>query len=323
MMKPSQIAAIVAALTMRFGETNARAPDYPGSRTIRIIVPYPPGASDLLARATAEIASRKYGYSIIVENRPGAGTALGTRVVKQADPDGYTILFQATNLLNNLHTMKDPGYALSDFQPVGLLGRTSYVLMVRSSLPVSNLKEFVETARAKNGALNYASLGHGTRQQLLPEHLKVEGKFDWKEIPYKGGMEAVQAIISDQVEGFFATVSLAQAQQKAPQLRLLAIASEARSPFLPDVPTFKELGYSDVSDQTWFALFVRSDTPQPIIGKLRSVFGEVVKMPEMADALKKISIEPLDTTFDKFVADTDVTNKKLAAEQVEFKIEKQ
>jgi tripartite-type tricarboxylate transporter receptor subunit TctC len=302
----------------------AVAQDYPGSRPIHIIVPYTPGAStDLLARAAADVTAKKYGYTFVIESRPGAGTLLATRAVKNAEPDGYTILFQATNFLNNLHAMKEPGYRIEDFTTVGLLGQTSYVLIIPSALPVKNLQEFVAYARSRNGALNFASLGHGTMQQLLAEHLKVDGKFDWKEIPYKGGMEGVQAVLGGQVAGYFVTVSLAQAQSQSPEIREIGIASEERSPFVPLVPTFKEQGFSGIADKSWFVLFVRSDTPKQIIDKLRNVFADVVATPEFVDALKKISIEPLTTTYDKFTDDMQTTSEKLAREQIEFKIEKQ
>jgi tripartite-type tricarboxylate transporter receptor subunit TctC len=302
----------------------AVAQDYPGSRPIHIIVPYGPGAStDLLARAAADVTSRKYGYSFVIESRPGGGTLLGTRVVKNADPDGYTILFQATNFLNNLHTLKEPGYRIEDFTTVGLLGQTSYVLIVPSNLPAKTLPEFVAYARSKNGTLNFASLGHGTRQHLLAEHLKVDGKFDWSEIPYKGGMDGVTAVLGGQVAGYFVTVSLAQAQSHSPGIREIGIASDARSPFVPDVPTFTEQGFPGITDKSWFVFFVRSDTPKPIIDRLREVFADVVKTPEFSDALKKIAIEPLTTTYDKFTDDMKTTSDKLAREQIEFKIEKQ
>jgi tripartite-type tricarboxylate transporter receptor subunit TctC len=302
----------------------AVAQDYPGSRPIHIIVPYGPGAStDLLARAAADITARKYGYTFVIESRPGGGTLLGTRVVKNADPDGYTILFQATNFLNNLHTLKEPGYRIEDFTIVGLLGQTSYVLIVPSGLPAKNLPEFVEYARSKSGTLNFASLGHGTRQHLLAEHLKVDGKFDWSEIPYKGGMDGVAAVLGGQVAGYFVTVSLAQAQSQSPGVREIGIASDQRSPFVPDVPTFREQGFPGITDKSWFVFFVRSDTPKPIIEKLRNVFADVVATPEFAEALKKIAIEPLTTTYDRFTDDMKTTSEKLAKEQIEFKIEKQ
>jgi tripartite-type tricarboxylate transporter receptor subunit TctC len=314
----------LSVLAIALAAGSAAAQEYPGSRPIRIIVPYGPGAStDLLARATADIATKKYGYTFVVESRPGAGTLLGTRAVKNADPDGYTILFQATNFLNNLHTLKEPGYRIEDFTVVGLLGQTSYVLVIPSSLPARNLQDFVAYARSKNGALNFASLGHGTRQQLLAEHFKVDGQFDWKEIPYKGGMEGVQAIISGQVAGYFVTTSLAHAQAQSPAVRQIGIASEARSPFVPDVPTFKEQGFPGIADRSWFVFFVRSDTPKHVIDRLRSVFADIVATPEFADALKKIAIEPLKGTYDKFTDEMQVTSEKLAKEQIEFKIEKQ
>ena len=320
----ARLGIALSGLAIVLSLATAAAQDYPASRPIRIIVPYGPGAStDLLARATADITAKKYGYSFVIESRPGAGTLLGTRAVKNADPDGYTILFQATNFLNNLHTLKEPGYRIEDFTVVGLLGQTSYVLIIPSALPAKNLQEFVAYARSRNGALNFASLGHGTRQQLLAEHLKVDGKFDWKEIPYKGGMEGVQAVIGGQVSGYFVTVSLAQAQAQSTGIRQIGIASEERSPFVPEVPTFKEQGFPGITDKSWFVLFVRSDTPKHIIDKLRGVFTDVVATPEFADALKKIAIEPLTTTYDKFTDDMQTTSEKLAKEQIEFKIEKQ
>jgi tripartite-type tricarboxylate transporter receptor subunit TctC len=127
----------------------AVAEDYP-SRPIHIVVPYGPGAStDLLARAAADVTAKKYGWTFVIESRPGAGTLLGTRLVKSADADGYTILFQVTNFLNNLHTLKDPGYRMEDFSIVGLLGQTGYVLIIPSNIPAKNLREFIDCARRK------------------------------------------------------------------------------------------------------------------------------------------------------------------------------
>ena len=313
----------LATVVLALSASAARADDYP-SRPIHIIVPYTPGAStDLLARATADVASKKYNITFVIESRPGAGTALGTRVVKAAADDGYTILFQATNFLNNLHTLKEPGYAMEDFTDVAILGQTAYVLLVPSSVPAKNLREFVDYAKSKDGQLNYASLGHGTRQQLLPEHLKVDAGFDWKEIPYKGGMEGITALLGNQVQGYFATVSLAQAQSGQPGIRELAVAADERTRFLPDVPTFKEQGFPGIVDKSWFALFVRSSTPKPVIEKLRSIFDDVVKTPEYKAALDKISLDQLITTHEQFEADMVATSAKLAEEQVQFKIEKQ
>jgi tripartite-type tricarboxylate transporter receptor subunit TctC len=322
-LRNARLRTALSMLTVALSVCPAFAVDYP-SRPIHIVVPYGPGAStDLLARAAADVTARKYGYTFVIESRPGAGTLLGTRLVKSAEPDGYTVLFQVTNFLNNLHTLKDPGYGIEDFSVVGLLGQTGYVLIIPSNLPAKNLREFIDYARSKNGTLNFASLGHGTRQHLLAEHLKVDGKFDWNEVPYRGGIEGVQGILSGQVSGYFVTVSLAQAQSQSPAIREIGITSEERSVFLPDVPTFKELGYPDITEKSWFVLFARSDTPKPIIEKLRSVFADVVATPEFAEALKTISMEPLKTSYEKFTDDMKATSEKLAREQIEFKIEKQ
>ena len=141
----------LATVTLALSATALRAEDYP-SRPVHIIVPYTPGAStDLLARATADVASEIRDH-IRDRSRPGAGTALGTRVVKAAADDGYTILFQATNFLNNLHTLKEPGYTIDDFTEVGLLGQTAYVLLIPSSVPAKNLKSSSTTPRRKTAS---------------------------------------------------------------------------------------------------------------------------------------------------------------------------
>ena len=242
--------------------------------------------------------------------------------MKNADPDGYTILFQATNFLNNLHTLKEPGYRIEDFTVVGLLGQTSYVLII-PALPAKNLQEFVAYARSRNGALNFASLGHGTRQQFLAEHLKVDGGFDWKEIPYKGGTEGVQAVIGGQVSGYFVTTSLAHAQAQSPAVRQIGIASEARSPYVPEVPTFKEQGFPGIGDRSWFVLFVRSDTPRP---GHREVAGRICRHRRDAGIRRRAEKDrdrAVWTAYDKFTDDMQTTSEKLAKEQIEFKIEKQ
>ena len=157
----------------------------------------------------------------------------------------------------------------------------------------------------------------------LAEYLKEAAGFDWSEIAYKGGAEGLQGLYSSQVQGFFSTVLVAQAQMKSPDARLLAISSDERSEFLPDVPTFKEEGLPSVTDSIWYALFVRTGTPQPVLDKLREAFREAGETADMHDALKKLSLSPFVREPGEFEQDLVKLSQKYEAERVKFKIQQQ
>src|SRR5271156_4167757 len=162
---------LLGAFAYLAAAATAPAADYP-SRIIRIIVPYPPGAAtDTISRAVAAEAGKSLGKTIIIENRPGGGTLIGPRLVKEAPADGYTLLFQSPVLVSNLYALKDPGYSLPDYTAVAMLCSTSYVLLTPSSLPVKDLKDFVAYAKSNPGKMNYGSIGPTSRQRALSERL--------------------------------------------------------------------------------------------------------------------------------------------------------
>ncbi len=298
----------------------AQSSPYP-SRVIRIISPYAPGgSSDMLARAAADGVGKKLGQTIIIESRPGAGTLIGTRAVKGAPPDGYTLLLQSNGLASNVSLFKDPGYALSDFKPVSVLGLTAYVLMIPAKLPVHTLKEFVAYAQSRNGQLSYGTLGRGGRTHILAEQLAIAGGFKWQEIPYKGGADGVTAVLGGHIDGYFASVSLALPHAKSKDLRLIAISSENRSEFLPDVQTFREEGYAQMLDFAWISLFARSDVPAPILEKLREAFREVVSSNEMKVARQNLSMSPYDIGIAAFENELQLASKRALQEQKDFNI---
>jgi len=250
------------------------------SKVIRIISPYAPGGqTDPLTRNAANVVSKKVGQPIIMENKPGAGTLIATRFVKEADADGYTLLMQSNGFVSNVHAFKDPGYSLADFKPVVVLGQSSYVLMTPSKLPARDVKEFVAYAKGRKD-LSYGTLGQGGRTHILAEELAKQAGFNWQLIPFKGGADGVTALMGSHIHGYFASVGLAGPQAASPNLRLLAIASEERSEYLPNVPTFKEEGYPAMTDTLWIALFARANTPAPVLEKLRTLFAEAVNSPE-------------------------------------------
>ena len=209
---------LLGAFAYLAAAATAPAADYP-SRIIRIIVPYPPGAAtDTISRAVAAEAGKSLGKTIIIENRPGGGTLIGTRLVKEAPADGYTLLFQSPVLVSNLYALKDPGYSLSDFTAVAMLCNTSYVLLTPSSLPVKGLKDFVAYAKANPGKMNYGSIGPTSRQRALSERLAKVGNFTWAEVPFKGTAESAEAVMGGEVQGYFSTQSFAVTQANSPNL---------------------------------------------------------------------------------------------------------
>jgi tripartite-type tricarboxylate transporter receptor subunit TctC len=299
----SLIRATLPALALALGAFGAHAQDAYPSRPIRVIVPYTPGAStDSISRAFADEAGKALGQTMIVENKPGAGTAIGTQTAKQAPADGYTILFGSGTMISTMLGLKEPGYTMEDFAPVAMLGDQFYVLLTPAAMPVKNFKEFVEYAKKNPTKMNYAMLGPGAPSHVLADRLQRAAKFEWQDIAFRGGTPAVQALMSNDVQGYFATQSFALTFKDSDKLKLMGIGAEERGTFLPDVPTFKEMGYDGVVEQGWYAMFVRSNTPKPIIDKLRSVFGDVMKSPAMAQHLKTNGLSPYKGSIDTFLA---------------------
>jgi tripartite-type tricarboxylate transporter receptor subunit TctC len=299
----SLIRVTLPALALALGAFGAHAQDAYPSRPIRVIVPYTPGAStDSISRAFADEAGKALGQTMIVENKPGAGTAIGTQTAKQAPADGYTILFGSGTMISTMLGLKEPGYTMEDFAPVAMLGDQFYVLLTPAAMPVKNFKEFVEYAKKNPTKMNYAMLGPGAPSHVLADRLQRAAKFEWQDIAFRGGTPAVQALMSNDVQGYFATQSFALTFKDSDKLKLMGIGAEERGTFLPDVPTFKEMGYDGVVEQGWYAMFVRSNTPKPIIDKLRSVFGDVMKSPAMAQHLKTNGLSPYKGSIDTFLA---------------------
>lgn len=304
--------------------TPALAEDYP-NRPITIIVPFTPGAStDAITRVAAQELGKRLGQPVVVENKPGAGTVVGAVAAKNARPDGYTLYMGTNSFYASALTLKNPGYdPAKDFTPLAALGRAPYVLLSPSSVPSKTLKDLVAYAKANPGKTNYGSLGRGTSQKILAEDVKEATGIDWQEIPYKGGTEGVTATMAGDVHGYFGTVSLAAQHVAQPKLNLVAIAAEKRSEFLPNVPTFAEAGYPGIVDETWYALFAPSETPAPIVEKLRAELAAAARSPEMIAQLKKNSIEPYEGSLAQFKEHTKRTHDRFATAMKKFGIEPQ
>lgn len=277
----------------------AIAQTYPG-RPITLVVPFPAGGStDVVARITAQELSKRVGVPVIIENRPGAGTVVGSLSVKNAKPDGYSLLLTGNTFYASALMQKNPGYdPFKDFVTLVPLASAAYILMAPGS--VKSLKDLVDRAKAQPGKSDYASLGTGAAAMVLAEQVKEALGLDWQEVPYKGAADAMVGLIRGDVQGYFATDALAAQYIGSKEVNLLASTGSKRSSFIPDVPTFTELGYPAIYDLGLFAVAVHSETPKPILDMLKKNLAEVARSPEMLQVLKTNSLEPYDGTIAEY-----------------------
>jgi tripartite-type tricarboxylate transporter receptor subunit TctC len=289
----------ICAFALMFGAlpigASAFAADTYPSGPLRIIVPFPPGAiTDAMGRILANELGKVIGQSVIVENKPGAGTVIGTQAVKTSPADGHTVLFQLSSLATNLYMVKQPGYALSDFKPVAMLGQAAYVLIAAKKY--SALTDVIAFGKAHPGELNCSGTGDGAAT-IIGSRLQQAAGIEWALINYRGGAPAVQAVMTGEVHLSLPTQAAPLIYANSDKLSVLAITSSKRVEFLPDVPTLTELGYP-IDDQTWFGLFVRSETPSAVVDKLRSSLTEVLRSPVMQEQLRNLRISPYEGSLD-------------------------
>ena len=264
----------------------AVAQDYP-SRPIRLIVPYPPGGgTDVIARIVQPRLSEALGQPLVIENRGGAGGALGTDAAAKSAPDGYTLLFTLSS-----HTINPLLYKLSysvekDFAAVSLLVSVPQLIAAHPNAPAATLQEMVAAAKARPGGYSYASVGNGTPSHIAGELLKLKSGIDMVHIPYKGGGPAVTDTIGGQVPFLFVTAPAALQHVRAGKLRALAVTTLKRSPAAPDIPTVAEaLNLPDYEVDSWYAVFAPARTPQPIVSRLQKEIARVVHLPEVKQRL--------------------------------------
>ena len=254
-------------------------PDKP----VRIVVAYPPGGGiDVMARQVAEKLTARWGQAVLVENRPGANTIIAADAVAKASADGHTVLMttDATFSINPHLYAKLPYDAERDFVPVTMLVLLQQLLVAHPSLPADNLADLIKLAKAKPGGIRYASYGSGSQPHLSGEMLKYKAGIDLLHVPYKGISLAVPAVMANEVELTFAGIATSMPQLKAGRIKAIAIGGARRSPLLPQVPTFAELGYPEVETHAWFGFFVPSKTPHEAVTRIYSDAGKILEEPE-------------------------------------------
>lgn len=272
----------------------AFAEGYP-SKPIRIVVPYPPGGfNDTLARTLGRKLTESWKQPVIVDNRPGGGTTIGTSLVSKAPADGYTLLIVSFAFAVNPGLFRELPYdSARDFMPVILAAGTPNLLVVNPALPVKSVQDFIRLAKSKPGGLNYASAGNGSSNHLSMEFFSSLAGLNLVHVPYKGSVPAVTDLIGGQVEAMFDNVPNVMQHVKVGKLRALAVSSKERSAFLlPDVPTVAESGVPGFEVSVWFGVVTPAGTPAMVVAKLNAEFNRILGLAEVARLFHAQGVEP-------------------------------
>ncbi len=296
--------SLSAALTMPFTAPAAHADDYP-SHPIKLIVPYAPGGgADAVARIIAKRVSGTIGQPIVVENRGGAGSIIGTEDVHKADPDGYTLLLgQSGPISINPAVYKELPYdPEKDFAPITMTTAYPYILVVNAKLPARTLQDFVAMVKAKPGEFNYGSTGVGSANQLVTELFSSKAGLKMVHVPYLGTALAVADLLAGQVTMVFADPVSALPHIKAGTLRALAVTSKERSAVAPDVPTIAESGYPGFDAIAWHGILAPAKTPPPIIAKLHDQIVAALNDPATKALLEAQAMQTVGDTPEEFAA---------------------
>jgi len=284
-----------AALALAALPASAQAPAYP-SQPVRLIVPQPPGGGfDAVARLLAEKLAPLLGQPVVVENRAGSGTVVGTDAVAKAAPDGYTLLLGGlSNIALNPGLYPKLAYEpLRDFRPVGLAVSYSYTLIGRKDLPHATLAELVRHARDNPDQLSYASAGVGSGQHIAAAVLFQQAGVKLLHVPYRGAQPAYQDLLGGRVDLLFDISPTARAQVDAGSVKALAVSSRERQPFHPGVPSLVETGIAALEMESWFGIFAPAAVPAPVLARLRADFDKVMAMPDVIERFRSLGGKPL------------------------------
>ncbi|MEO8523427.1 MAG: tripartite tricarboxylate transporter substrate binding protein [Caldimonas sp.] len=272
------------------------------TKPIRLVVPFPPGGSaDVLARLVGSKLATRLAQPVIVDNRAGAGGILGADAVAKAPADGHTLLFANTNIAINPSLYKQLPYdTTTAFAPVVLMVYVPNLFLVRADAPYKTLRDFVEAAKARPGALNYASAGNGTFPHLAVEMFKEKSGVSITHVPYKGAAPALNALLAGEVDLLSNDLVNAMQHVKAGKLRPLAITSTTRSPIAPDVPTMAEAGIKDFQALAWQGIMAPAGTPQGVITQLNAEINRVLAEPATRDFLLSQGLQVAGGTAQQF-----------------------
>jgi tripartite-type tricarboxylate transporter receptor subunit TctC len=275
--------AVSAFILVPAATASAQSGDYP-NRPVRMINPYAPGgAVDVIARTFSQKLNEAIGQSVVVDNRPGAGTNIGTEMVVRAAADGYTILLTSAVIATNVSLYKLSFDPIRDLAPVSQPLQSPFVVMINPSVPAKNMQEFLALARSRGNELTLGSAGAGTTTHLMFELLKAMGKFNMVHVPYKGGAPALNAVIGGEVQMSILPVTIVMPQAKAGRVRALAVTSAKRVEQLPELPTVAESGIPGYDPIGWYAVFAPAGTPRAVIMRLNTEINRILQQADVKE----------------------------------------
>jgi tripartite-type tricarboxylate transporter receptor subunit TctC len=292
----------LAALALAATAAAAVAQDYP-TKPIKLIVPFPPGGgTDIMSRVVAQKLGDMNKWTVVVDNRPGAGGNIGVEAAARSAPDGYTIVMgQTSNLAINPTLFKSLPYdPLKDLVPVALVGEGPIALAVRAESPYRTLADLIAAAKAKPGAVTMASPGNGTVAHLTGVRLMQATGVKFEHIPYKGASAAIPDLLGGNVDFYLASVPSVASHVHSGKLRVLAVTSDKRSPIFPDVPTVGESGYKGFSAVTWFGILAPAGTPKAVVDKLNAAINKALADPGVRKSIQQEGGEVLGGTEEHF-----------------------
>ena len=290
-------------LLLCFAASSVSAQSYP-AKPIRFVVPYAPGgSSDVIARILGQKLGEALGQTFVVDNRPGAGSMLGTDIVAKSVPDGYTvILSDMPHTINPSIYSKVPYDPVKDFSPITIVGTSAMFLFVNPSMPAQNLKDYIALAKSQPGKITIGSGGNGTTTHLSAELFQSGAGIRLNHVPYKGAGPALADVIAGQIQSTFTSMATAAPHVKAGKLRVLGVTSAKRLPPLPNVPTFAENGVKSFVVEHWWGIMAPAGVPKPVVDKLHAEIVKAVNSSDVRERFAALAVEPVTNTPGQFRA---------------------
>lgn len=315
---------LVGSLLLVLAATSIAQPSYP-TRPIRFVSGYAPGGTTtVVARLVGNKLTESLGQQVLVDNRPGGGTMIGTDIVAKATPDGHTIFLAGPSLVLVPLVYKAPYDPIKDLTPVATIAATEFVLLVNNSIPAGNLKEFVAYAKGRAQPLHYGTPGAGGLQHLAHELLNMMGGFSSQHIPYKGAVPAITDLLGGQVQMFFSSATMAIPQVLAGKVKGLAITGERRLPALPNVPTFEEAGMSGFFRiGGHFGIVAPARTPKAIIDRLAGEMAKFNAQPDFIEIMNNQGLLPYTAGPEKYaqILQTSYAENAALLKKMNFRLE--
>ena len=307
-----RITCIIAAL-LAAQPLVAAAQTYP-NRPVRLVAPFAPGGgTDISARILAEGLGPVLGQTVVVDNRPGAGSILGTEIVAKAAPDGYTLLLGNISMAFNAALYRKlPFDALRDFIPISLVTDQPNILVAHPAVPAKSLKDFIALARSQPGKLTFGSAGLGSGTHLAMEMLLMSQSMNLVHVPYKGTGPALTALLGNQITVFFSTFASALPHVRSDRLRAFAVTSAKRTRALPEVPTVAESGVPGYEYSTWYGLLAPAGTPRAIVNRLNQATVKVLNLPETRQKYENQGVDAIPSTVAQYSAHLKAETEKWA-----------